>query len=208
MSATSLFIPHVFPNFDKDYVAKAFAHCGEVERVDLVAKQDRDGKMYNATYVHFKKWHNTQVAIDFQNKVNEGNTTFYHDSSTYFWIVLPNTGKKHLPGERKQTIVIDEKPVKPIPMLTQLLAKSKAESAAKAAATRSSAARAEEIAQMAEIEAELDAEDDNLITIDHRYVKAIEEENSRLYATIAHMKMEQMYQQKMYQQMYQSYTSV
>jgi hypothetical protein len=39
---TSLFIPHVFPNFDKDYVAKAFDHCGEVERVDFVAKQDRD----------------------------------------------------------------------------------------------------------------------------------------------------------------------
>jgi predicted acetyltransferase len=63
---------------------------------------------------------------------------------------------------------------------------------------------------MAEIEAELDAEDDNLISIDHRYVKAIEEENSRvleensrLCATIAHMKMEQMHQQQMYQQMCQ-----
>ena len=190
---TSLFIPHVFPNFDKDYVAKAFDHCGEVERVDFVAKQDRDGKLYNATYVHFKKWHNTQVAIDFQNKINEGNTTFHHDSSTYFWIVLPNTGKKHLPGERKQTIVIDEKPEGPakIPMLTQLLAKSKTERA-------KAAARAEEIAQMAEIEAEMDAEDDNLISIDHRYVQAIEEENRRLYATIAHY--QQMYKQ-IYQQM-------
>lgn len=197
---TSLFIPHVFPSFDKDYVAKAFLECGEVERVDFVAKQDREGKVYNAAYVHFKKWHNNRFAIDFQNKVNRESANFYHDESNYFWIVLPNTGKKHIPGERKETIVIDEKPVKAMPMLTQLLAKSKS----------AAAVRAEEIAQMAEIEAELDAEDDNLISIDHRYVKAIEEENSRvleensrLCATIAHMKMEHMHQQQMYQQMCQ-----
>ena len=43
----------------------------------------------------------------------------------------------------------------------------------------------EETAQMAEIEAELEAEDENLVSIDGRYVQAIEEENLRMRAEIA-----------------------
>ena len=46
----------------------------------------------------------------------------------------------------------------------------------------------EETAQMAEIEAELEAEDENLVSIDGRYVKAIEEENLRMRAEIAQLR--------------------
>ena len=57
----SLFIPHVFPNFDQQYIAESFAEIGDVERVDLVAKLGRDGKTHNAVYIHFKKWYDNKT---------------------------------------------------------------------------------------------------------------------------------------------------
>ena len=90
----SLFVPHVFPNFTQKYVAESFADLGDVDRVDFVAKQDRDGKPYNAVYIHFKKWYNNGFAIKTQDDIERnGSVKFYHDESEYYWIVLPNTAK-------------------------------------------------------------------------------------------------------------------
>jgi len=109
MSATiknmSLFIPHVFPNFDQKYVSDAFSEIGDVNRVDFVLKQDRDGKMFNAAYVHFKRWNDIDYAAEIQDQIAEkGSVKFYHDETQYYWIVLPNTTKKHVQFERKPRI--------------------------------------------------------------------------------------------------------
>lgn len=220
---TSLFIPHVFPNFDKDYVAEAFSEVGEVERVDFVAKQDRDGKPYNAVYIHFKKWYNNRFAIKTVSDIfNNGTAKFYHDDSDYYWIVLPNTAKKHVPGERKARVdlgdskainmkSIEKTPEKQAvcpgapkkPSYAQLAAKpaeDKPEPMNLAAKFEECDVEAsEEEAQMAEIEAELEAEDENLVSIDYRYVQAIEQENMWLHGEIAQLRaalinLDQMYQ--------------
>jgi hypothetical protein len=236
----SLFIPHVFPNFTQKYVTEAFAELGDVDRVDFVAKQDRDGKPYNAVYIHFKKWYNNWFAIKTQGDIERnGSVKFYHDESQYYWIVLPNTAKKHIPGERKPRIDLGEAKsvsVKAIektpemkvkapalkhlitpkkPTYAQLVVEPVAVPPAKLEADiprlpsfdeclellRASIEEweTEEEAQMAEIEAELEAEDENLISIDWRYVQTIEQENMYLHAEVAQLRMALINLDQMYQ---------
>jgi len=201
----SLFIPFVFPNFDQKYVTKAFAKIGNVERVDFVAKQDRAGKTYNAVYVHFKDWYNNKLADHIWEQCFEKNeqTQYYHDNTEYFWIVLPNTAKKHVPGERKHRIglgdanAINVKSVeKPATNLDEKIEEECFEDPIEEVDM-------EREAELAEIEAIIEEEnmkeDKDLISIDWRYVHMIEQENKWLHGEIAQLrmaliKMDQMYQ--------------
>ena len=254
----SLYIPHVFPSFDKEYVAKAFKSIGEVSQIDFVAKQDRNGNNYNAVYVHFNEWYtNKKASALYDSVVDESKEArLYHDEPWY-WIVLPNTAKKHIPGERKPRIDLGEStaistsntaPATPVksayteivcpgaPMkprswaerekqrkdaIVDKVVDSKDENATKIKTitriildsednlsdgfgyycgqrgvekTLGDIAKkilvtldepvydlqpysSEEEAYMDEIEAELAAEDENLVSVDWRYIKTIEEEN-------------------------------
>ena len=100
----SLYIPHVFPNFTKEYIVKVFENLGigYVDHVDLVSKQDRFGRNYNAAYVHFAEWFAGPATEHFQERVVNPNkeARIVHDEP-WFWIVLENTAKKYEPGARK-----------------------------------------------------------------------------------------------------------
>lgn len=235
----SLFVPHVFPNFTQKYVAESFADLGDVDRVDFVAKQDRDGKPYNAAYIHFKRWYDNRPASVIQDNIDkDGSAKFYHDDSEYYWIVLPNTAKKHVPGERKPRIdlgeaksvsvkAIEKTPVKSVkevacpgapkkPSYAEIADKAKSDARKPIAPTLTKlepaieqccmklfdefdAEASEEAAQMAEIEAELEAEDENLVSIDYRYVQAVEHENIWLHGEIAQLRMALINLDQMYQ---------
>lgn len=232
----SLFVPHVFPNFTQKYVAEAFAELGDVDRVDFVTKQDRDGKPYNAVYIHFKRWYRNDFAVKTQEDIIvNGSAKIFHDDSEYYWIVLPNTAKKHVPGERKPRIDLGdsksvsvktiektpEKSVKEVscpgapkkPSYAQIADKAKSvahkpiasalEPVIEQCGTKLfdefDAEASEEAAHMAEIEAELEAEDENLVSIDWRYVQAVEQENMWLHVEVAQLRtalinLDQMYQ--------------
>lgn len=222
---TSLFVPHVFPNFTQKYVATAFADIGEVDRVDFVAKQDRDGKSYNAAYIHFKKWHDHRFATEtLSNIFDNGSTKFYHDDSEYYWIVLPNTAKKHVPGERKPRIDLGESNSISVKTIEKTPEKSVKEVSCPGAPKKPSYAQitnevkdtefeescvklfdefdaeaSEEAAQMEEIEAELEAEDENLVSIDWRYIQSVEQENFWLHGEIAQLRMALINLDQMYQ---------
>jgi hypothetical protein len=242
----SLFIPHVFPSFTEEYVTLAFEEVGDVDRVDFVAKQDRDGKHFNAVYVHFKKWHNNSYTSEIQEAMTKnGSTKFYHDD-TWYWIVLPNNTKKHASGpERKPRIdiggykVINAKSVEETPKLSEKVVDQEHENAAKINTITSIILEEEdhlsdgfgyycgkrgvektlgdiakkilatldepvqpyssEEAEMDDIEAELAAEDENLVSVDWRYIKTVEEENMYLHCEVAQLRqalinLEQMYQ--------------
>jgi hypothetical protein len=206
MSATSLFIPFVFPNFDQKYVANAFANIGNVDRVDFVAKQDRAGKTYNAVYVHFKDWYNNKEANHLYEQCFRKNEKyeFYHDDSEYFWIVLPNTAKKHIPGERKQRISLcgaNEINVKSLENTPEEdFEEIKIEVFKKCLQDE------QREAELAEIEAEMEKdiekmeeEDENLVSIDWRYVQVIEQENKFLHGEIAQLRMALINMDRMYQ---------
>lgn len=206
----SLFVPFVFPNFDEKYVTKAFAKVGNVHRVDFVAKQDRDGKAYNAVYIHFKEWYNNELANHVYEECfqKNGQTQFYHDDTNYFWIVLPNTAKKHVPGERKPRIglgdsnainvksveKIAEKPAteKPAPKKSDLEFEEYLE------LLRGPIKECDET-EVAEIEALMEEEDKDLISIDWRYVHAIEQENKWLHGEIGQLRAALINLDRMYQ---------
>jgi hypothetical protein len=113
----SLFVPHVYSNFTSAKVMEVFngLHIGEVKSVDLVSKMGSDSKHYNAVYVHFTTWYDTKVARDFQERLldptKEVKVMYDHP---WYWIVLENKGKKHLPGDRKPTIDIGNNDIKPV----------------------------------------------------------------------------------------------
>jgi hypothetical protein len=116
----SLYIPHVFANFDKEFVASKFDDFGKVDHVDFVAKMGQDGKPYNAAYIHFEFWYTGVIAEDFANEVLSGKAFLYYDNPWY-WIVLENKGKKHESGARKPRIDLTE-PVVVAPGLEEMYA--------------------------------------------------------------------------------------
>jgi hypothetical protein len=218
----SLFIPHVFPNFDQKYVSDVFAELGDVERVDFVPRYKWSGEMYNSVYVHFKSWYDNKRNRALQNDLNNKiEARIYHDDPWY-WIVLPNNAKKHMPGERKPRLDLTElnapenvepenvEPEKPDivcpdapkkPSYAKVTANNiepvnledKFDEYVHAireteAAFEEDLDASEEAAQMAEIEAELEAEDENLVSMDWRYIQAIETENMWLHAEVAQLR--------------------
>ena len=106
----SLFIPHIFAVYDEELVKEVFEReVGKVSRVDFVAKIGKNGAPYNAAYVHFEYWYETDTALQFQERVTDPNTEariLYH--SQWYWIVLENTAKKFAPGQRKTRIDIGD----------------------------------------------------------------------------------------------------
>lgn len=204
----SLYVPHVFPNFDKDYVTNAFNNIGEVSRVDFIAKVDRNGNNYNALYVHFNKWYTNGTAFQFYFDVvdERKEARLYHDGQWY-WIVLPNNTKKNVPGERKTRIDINDllkgtvtplkKNVKNIsPSAPKKIKIHNDESnenidAAKCLLEEFEEADIEALedeAKMAEIEAYMDAEDSYLVNIDSRYIESLEQENWQMRSEISQLR--------------------
>jgi hypothetical protein len=118
----SLFIPHVYANFTSAAVFNIIQDMGigEVKNVDFVSKTGSDGKPYNAVYIHFYQWYDNIVAHNFQERVlNPSKEARIMYDEPWYWIVLENKGKKHVPGDRKPRIDLDafttpERPVAPI----------------------------------------------------------------------------------------------
>jgi len=208
----SLFVPHVFPNFTQKYVANSFAILGDIDCVDFIAKQDRDGKPYNAAYIHFKRWYDNRTANQIKATLeSSGKTEFYHDNSEYYWIVLPNKAKKYLPGHRKPRLDLGQTNSISVKSIEKKPDKSIKENVCECALFNneigfeksyhycgiSNNTSSEEIdaelqeiyTEMEDIDSELQAEDSNLITIDHRYIQTIEQENMCLRAEIAQLRM-------------------
>lgn len=158
MSSLSLFIPRVDATFSKEFVEEAFSDYAIVERVDFVAKQDKNGKNYNATYVHLKEWKNGEEADIIKRKIVNKQCEFYYDRyySNNYWIVLPNTAKKYVPGDRKKCIDIGNVPAINVknPEMDVV----------------------DEAKFNEDIEMLMEEEENYLITIDGRYVQELEDE--------------------------------
>jgi hypothetical protein len=103
----SLYIPHVFGNVTKEFMIKTieFQGLGKVNKIDFVEKMGKNGKIYNNAFVHFEYWYDNISSVHFQERVKDTNKEariVYKDP--WFWVCFENTGKKHIPGERKERI--------------------------------------------------------------------------------------------------------
>jgi hypothetical protein len=104
----SLYIPHVFSNISVEKIIKTFESLGlgRVKKVDLVLKMGNTGE-YNAAYIHFEYWYNTDAARNFQDRVKnpDKEARLVYDDPWY-WIVLENKSRKIASGSRKERLNI------------------------------------------------------------------------------------------------------
>lgn len=108
----SIYIPHVFPNITRERIAEAFVSndYGIVRQIDFVAKMSFNGRAYNGAFVHFSHWFSSPAADSFREKIEdpEKQARIVYDDPWY-WIVLPNTGKKVECGARKECLNIGDR---------------------------------------------------------------------------------------------------
>lgn len=208
----SLFIPHVFPNFSEEYVTEVFEthlNLGKVSHIDFIEKEDKHGQAYNAAYVHFTEWFQTEQTVKFQQNVcsEKGARIIYDDP--WFWMVLENKKKKNIPGERKPRLDLSENVEVTAPVIQKPVLKRDTNMpemdfpdmlpAPKTAPMPPVSLQEllkmpdengfteEDYAKMNELEdymdeqsVEDDDEDKTLISIDSRYVEELEAENAEL----------------------------
>jgi len=210
----SLFIPHVYANFTSAAVFDIIQDMGigEVKNVDFVSKIGSDGKPYNAVYIHFYQWYDNIVARNFQERVlNPSKEARIMYDDPWYWLVLENKGKKHVPGARKPRIDLDafttpEKPVAPInfrPLNVQRVPKT-TKSWAQAVQPPAplnlqkefdieAQYASEEITQeemdwaWEQMEIQRERENEHLISVDGRYVQSLEQECEMLRSQVAYL---------------------
>lgn len=185
----SLYIPHVFPNFDKAYVANQFSCIGEISHIDFVAKQDRHGKNFNAVYIHFDKWYNKKSNRNLHRNITENGFDHWYYEDNWYWIVLPNTANKHMPGERKARIDLGD---------VKSISSSNIDVESNETVEPSFEENLEDgeiiefedqiEAEMDEIEAEIEKEEAHFALFDTRYVEAIEQDNVAMATEIAQLR--------------------
>lgn len=196
----SLYIPHVFPNYKQGDVAEVFESqkIGKVSRVDFVAKMGKDGKAYNAAYIHFEFWCDTIANRNLQARICDPTkeARIVYDEP-WHWIVLENKARKYAAGERKPRIDLgtttksvakqtaayeSEYPTFPF---VQPRASVPAFAPAPLASALQEFPEDEEdtefkqlIEEMDECVASMEEEDAHIISIDARYLQTLEEENA------------------------------
>jgi hypothetical protein len=98
----------MFANITEARVSKVFSTLllGEVHHVDFVPKTDKNGKNYNAAYIHFAFWNETDTVAHFQERVTnpDKEARLVYDEP-WFWIVLENTAVKTAPKAQETEFV-------------------------------------------------------------------------------------------------------
>ena len=205
----SLYIPHIFANYTKDDVAQIFEdqNIGKIKNIDFISKFGQDGKPFSAAYIHFDHWFNNTAAANFQERVLDAEKEariMYEDP--WYWIVLENKARKVVSGDRKPRIDRGNFPAISTSQITPV--KEKKENCSNAPVKAKSYSQAVDIksvnlsfdsdfqdvmdafeneAEIDEIEAAMEEDDQYLVSVDSRYIESIEAENMDLRAQIAYI---------------------
>ena len=219
MKNISLFIPHIFANYRKEDVVKVFEdkQIGKVNHIDYIKKFNK-GTDYYAAYIHFEYWYENAEAVKLNRDVldTQKEARIMYEEPWY-WIVLENKTPQKMntkSGDRKLRIDIKGLSSSSVSISTP---KSDVELTCPNAPIKQKQTvpfeyiepvnlegefSDEDIAQMDreldEIEEYMIQEEEvNQISIDSRYVKAIEEENAEMREQIQYLHA-QMYNLQMY----------
>lgn len=182
----SLYIPHVFANISKDFIAETFEklRIGKVITVDFVNKMGKDAA-YNAAYIHFEYWYDNTAARNFQERVlNSEKEARIIYNEPWYWIVLENKAKKHVSGDRKPIIALglSEEDIARLINQHQPRMTNQDFSELVNMPTLTDDEQLEELIELMDEE-----ECEHLITIDGRYVEELENENQAQKEQIAYL---------------------
>ena len=219
MKNISLFIPQIFANYRKEDVVKVFEdkQIVKVNHIDYIKKFNK-GTDYYAAYIHFEYWYENTEAVKLNKDVldTQKEARIMYEEPWY-WIVLENKTPQKMntkSGDRKLRIDIKGLSSSSVTISTP---KSDVELTCPHAPIKQKQSvpfeyiepvnlegefADEDIAQMDreldEIEECMIQEEElNQISIDSRYVSAIEEENAEMREQIQYLHT-QMYNLQMY----------
>jgi hypothetical protein len=199
----SLYVPHVFANYSKADVAKVFnEYVGDVKEVDFVSKKSHDGRPYNAAYIHFHAWHNNHATVNLQARVLDPaqEARIVYDDPWY-WIVLENKGQKLAHTNKPRIEYRDEFPAivtpqkagiapnaptkaaRKQPVFTERMPGINLENDFEDALTKEE----RDAVMLSELQDLMDHEERFLVTVDSRYLRAIESENAEMRMKLDHL---------------------
>lgn len=202
----SLYVPHVFANYSKAAVARVFnEYVGDVKEVDFVSKKSHDGRPYNAAYIHFHAWHNNHATVNLQARVLDPaqEARIVYDDPWY-WIVLENKGQKLAHTNKPRIEYRDEFPAistprgaanlpnppnaptkaaRKQPVFTENMPKIHLENDFDEALAK----EARDAIMLYELQDLMDHEERFLVTVDSRYLHAIESENNDMRVKLDHL---------------------
>jgi len=95
-----------------------FYGLGKVSYIDLILKMDQNSRHFYQAYIHFEFWNDTEIARKWQFELNskpeQPQILYYcigyevNSVRQYHWKVMKNLSKKHVSGERKLSLNIEE----------------------------------------------------------------------------------------------------
>ena len=91
MSSFTVFIPRVFTNIREDRITKVFhdLNIGNVGKIDLVKRTNKQGKSFNMAFIHFDHLYQSDSANEFHRDILEDKKSKVVYDDPWFWLVLP-----------------------------------------------------------------------------------------------------------------------
>lgn len=104
-SEPSLCIPRVFSNITEERVWQVLneLELGEIDRIDMVERETRDGDLYQRVFIHFKRWNGAQTQGGIvRQRVLDGEEVKIVYDDPWFWKVSASRSKRpRAPTERR-----------------------------------------------------------------------------------------------------------
>jgi hypothetical protein len=85
----------VFLNTTREQIFQNFKYLGDIDRIDLVTKQNQQGKGYICVFIHFIAWYQDEHAMKTRELVeNGGEFRVFYDKNN-FWRVLEQRKREY-----------------------------------------------------------------------------------------------------------------
>lgn len=105
LSEPSLCIPRVFSNITEDRVWQVLdeLELGEIDRIDMVERETRDGDLYQRVFIHFKSWNgpHTQGGVVRQRVLDGEEVKIVYDDPWFWKVSASRSRRPRAPTERR-----------------------------------------------------------------------------------------------------------
>ena len=105
LSEPSLCIPRVFPNITEERVWQVLdeLELGEIDRIDMVERETREGDLYQRVFIHFKSWNgpHTQGGVVRQRVLDGEEVKIVYDDPWFWKVSASRSRRPRGPTERR-----------------------------------------------------------------------------------------------------------
>jgi hypothetical protein len=127
----SICIQYVYPNIKEETIREVFEelNLGEISRIDIKNKVDRENKNYNLVFIHFHEWFDNEEANETKDALSKGKEIKIYYTDKWFWkITLARKPREENTTRRRPRIVIEkDEPIEPIEEPVELVVEERKE---------------------------------------------------------------------------------